>query len=106
MGSGQEYFHLEVEETDGRTTIRLSGEFDTQAAQSFDRAMDSVMMSKPAMVVIDLAEVSFIDSSGLRSLIRAQRVISVTGSLTLQNPRPATVRLLDITGLADEFSVG
>ena len=106
MGSGQEYLHLEVEETDGRTTIRLNGEFDTQAAQSFDRAVDSVMASKPAMVVIDLAEVSFIDSSGLRSLIRAQRVISVTGSLTLQNPRPATVRLLDITGLADEFSVG
>jgi anti-anti-sigma factor len=51
-----------------------------------------------------LGEISFIDSSGLRSLIRArQQLGDGTDAVHLRNPQPGTMRLLEITGLQDQF---
>ena len=53
---------------------------------------------------IDLEQISFIDSSGLRSLIRARQALGDgADSVKLRNPQPSTMRLLEITGLQDQF---
>jgi anti-anti-sigma factor len=50
--------------------------------------------------------VSFIDSSGLRTLIQARQMFpDDPAALTLRKPQPSTTRLLELTGLADYFSL-
>ena len=68
-------FHLEVLDEDGELVVKVGGEFDAHAAQSFDHAMDDLVGRAPERVVIDLAGVSFIDSSGLRSLALANALM-------------------------------
>jgi anti-sigma B factor antagonist len=56
--------------------------------------------------VLSLEGVTFIDSSGLRGLIQAQRSIRDRGDdLVLRRPAPVVRRLLEITGLLDEFTI-
>ena len=90
---------------DGTTaTLSLSGELDTSAARSVDRAVDEVVAHGVTSLVIDLGEISFIDSSGLRSLIRArQQLGDDSDAVQLRNPQPGTLRLLEITGLQEQF---
>jgi anti-anti-sigma factor len=85
-------------------TLSLSGELDTSAARTVDRAVDEVVAAGATSVVIDLSDITFIDSSGLRSLIRARQQLGDTAdSVRLRNPQPGAMRLLEITGLQNQF---
>ena len=57
-------------------------------------------------LVIDLEDVSFIDSSGLRSLLGASRRARGRGSdVVLRSVGPEVARLLDITGTTSQFVI-
>jgi anti-anti-sigma factor len=94
-------FHLDVTRDGDAVTMHVRGEFDAHAARTFDQATDRVLRDAPAQVTVDLSEVTFIDSSGLRSLVRVRK--HVDAPLVLHGISASTARLLDITGLTDEF---
>lgn len=83
--------------------LSLSGELDASSAPQVDQAVDTLVTSGAADLVIDLGEVTFIDSSGLRSLIRARKGLGGGEAVKLRNPQVGTIRLLEITGLTDQF---
>jgi anti-sigma B factor antagonist len=57
-------------------------------------------------VVIDLADVFFIDSSGLRSLLGASRRARTRGAnVVLRHVGSEVLRLLEITGTTEHFSI-
>jgi anti-anti-sigma factor len=57
-------------------------------------------------LVIDLGDVSFIDSSGLRSLLGASRRAHARGAeVVLRAVGPEVARLLDITGTTSQFVI-
>jgi anti-sigma B factor antagonist len=57
-------------------------------------------------VVIDLRDVFFIDSSGLRSLLGAsRRARTRNASVVLRNVGSEVLRLLEITGTTEHFSI-
>ena len=98
-------FEVTTEMGEGRALLIVSGELDSHTAPTFDGAIDA-LPDAVAEIAIDLADVGFIDSSGLRVLIRARRRLGDTpGSLTLRNPSPSLIRLLEITGLSDHFPI-
>jgi len=86
-------------------TLLLSGELDASSAPQVDEAVDALIAEGAAELVIDLGEVTFIDSSGLRSLIRARKSMGNADVVRLRNPQVGTVRLLEITGLTDQFPI-
>ena len=56
--------------------------------------------------VIDLGDVFFIDSSGLRSLLGASRRARTRGAtVVLRNVGSEVLRLLEITGTTEHFSI-
>jgi len=92
------------DELDGeRGVLTLVGELDTAAARDVDKAVDALLGKGAKLLVIDLDQVSFIDSSGLRSLIRARQQLGTEDAVHLRSPQQATRRLLEITGLEDQF---
>ena len=69
--------------------------------------LEAVILSheREHSIVINLADVFFIDSSGLRSLLGASRRARTRGAeIVLRAVGPEVKRLLEITGTTDEFT--
>lgn len=88
---------LQLNDADG--VLEVVGEIDASTAVQLSQAIDE----REGDVVIDVAGVSFIDSSGIRALISSQQAIEARSSvLTIRNPSPAVLRLFQLSSL-DEF---
>ena len=89
---------------DGDGTVIAEGDIDLAGGPLLDTAILRLEGSNP--VVIDLAAVEFIDSSGLRSLLAASRRAQGRGtSVVLRNAPSGVVRLLSITGTTEQFEL-
>ncbi|WP_374969667.1 STAS domain-containing protein [Terrabacter sp. BE26] len=74
----------QVSRSDGVATVRLSGEIDTYTVPEVRRAFDKVAATADVKVVVDLQEVTFLDSSGLGAIIALhRRVVAAGGRLEL-----------------------
>ena len=82
------------------TVLRPSGELDLATAEPFRRELQTVLADEPPELVIDLADVTFLDSSGiavLASALKAQRAREA--GLAVINPQPIVQRALELVGL-------
>jgi len=85
----------------------VAGEVDANAAPTLTEALlaDRIDIDGPNLV-IDLAGVDFIDSSGLAVLIATRRrVDDLGGELMLRRPSRTVRRLLEITHLDELFRI-
>jgi anti-anti-sigma factor len=97
----QPNFRLETQEDDFRTTVKLGGELDSASCAGLVGAFEAAI---PALagrdLVIDLGELTFIDSSGMRAIIMIERRTREEGiALGLTRPPAAVTELLRITGI-------
>ena len=84
----------------------LVGELDPHTAPLLQSSIDEALGEQTSSLVLDVAGLGFIDSSGLRVIISAHKVMADRGGrLALRSPTPNTLRLLEITGLADHVDV-
>jgi anti-sigma B factor antagonist len=78
----------------------LCGDIDADTAPRLDEAIQMGHVSADGCLVVDLAGVDFIDSSGLSVLLEARRRADEHGgSLMLRHPSIAVRRLIEITRL-------
>ena len=85
-------FDVAVGEEDGAVVLRLSGELDLVSEPILHNALER---AKGRPVRIELEDLAFMDSTGLRTLLSAAREVP---HLTLAGPLQAPVRrLLDLT---------
>ena len=86
--------------------VALQGELDAHSAPAVaDRF--ATLPAGAGDVVIAMAEVTFMDSSGLRVLIDLQqRAGDASRRLVLDSPSQSVTRLLEVSGLADHFTIG
>lgn len=89
------------------TTLTLVGELDPATAPLVDAAVATAVASGGLdQLVLDLQGIDFIDSAGLRVLVRAREALRSNGSaLVLRSPSPNTLRLLEVSGLTDLLDV-
>ena len=83
----------------GERVIWLRGELDIDSAPDLERVL---LRSRPASqrVVLDLSELEFMDSTGLRVLVRARAVAEDGGwEVVLRDVPPTIRRLFDMTGV-------
>ena len=93
-------------EPDGEATLAITGEIDAFVESKFREEIHSLIDRAHSPAVIDLAAVSYIDSSGLRVLLGARTHARDRGvTLVLQAPSSFVRRVLDITGVADDFDI-
>jgi anti-sigma B factor antagonist len=88
--------------------IIASGDIDVAGGPILDAAIveQEDALDGSASIVVDLTDVTFIDSSGLRSLLGASRRAGErSGTVVLRSPSPAVQRLLEITGTTAQFSI-
>lgn len=85
--------------TDGIRVLSLSGEIDHHSGAILQQALDEVDASFPR-VVLDLRQVTFMDSSGINILLAAHHTFTGAGGwLRLAAPGSAVKRTLSIVGV-------
>jgi anti-anti-sigma factor len=77
--------------------LRLAGELDVASARELRAALDGINGKRQA--TLDLAELSFIDSSGLHAIIQYANGNGAHGPLVLTNVPEPMLRIFKITGL-------
>jgi anti-sigma B factor antagonist len=99
--------HLEVvDRAEGRAATRLSGDLDIVTSDDVKRDLAHLVDAGHVALALDLADVGFVDSSGLGVLVAIHRhAESNGGSLVLRAVPPQVQRLFDITRLADLLTV-
>lgn len=99
-------FSVQVRADDSSVVIELRGELDMLTAPDFRTCLDAAIEATSGDVVVDLAGVDFIDSSGLTELVAAHRSLRDRGrQLHLDSVAPRVTRVLQISGLDGHFSV-
>jgi len=82
-----------------RRTITITGRVDTVTAPEFESCLK---FGNAMQVVLDLANVSYMSSAGLRLLLTAHKtMLGKGGELQIANVQPAVKEVLDITGFSD-----
>jgi anti-sigma B factor antagonist len=91
---------------DAWPVVAVSGEVDVETSPVLEERLRSVLDQGHSSVRINLADVSFLDSTGLSVLISGlNRCRAAGGQLRLVAPRPNVRKVLEITGLTDVFPV-
>lgn len=91
----------------GSTTVAVpAGEVDLQQSPGLYREMMAVCKGKPPRLVIDLREVSYMDSSGVSTLVEVFRKVNgYGGSLILLAPTDRVRSMFEIAKLDQFFTI-
>jgi anti-anti-sigma factor len=81
--------------------VYLSGELDMAIADSFCQGLLSSLNGQRP--VLDLSELTFLDSSGIRAILQVARVSGQ--AVVLRNLRPNIRRLLEVSGVNETLGV-
>jgi anti-sigma B factor antagonist len=100
-------FSVKTAELDGNAfVVSVVGEADLHTAPELTRALDGVIGLGGTGAVVDLADVSFIDSTTLGVLLRAHsRLQALGGRLVIVASDRRVLRTLEITGLDRVFPI-
>ena len=87
------------------TVLKLVGEFDLGGLSTFNEALAAVDPSA-AQVVIDLSELTFVDSTGLGCFARSHNELEARGAkLVLRAPSKAVRRIIDVLDLGQSVEI-
>jgi anti-anti-sigma factor len=92
-------------DVDGRfPTVRLRGELDISGAEGIERAIEVVEQTTTGVLVIDLRDLEFMDSTGLRLILSADARARDRGSRLVIVRGPETVhRVFRMAALEDRL---
>ena len=100
-------FAYDVDSTPTEARIRPRGEIDMAVADRLAEAITDVLANDSTRVVVDLTDVTFLDSSGIRALLIGQKFATDRHrSLTIENPAPIVHEVLAIAGVLDVLTGG
>ena len=89
--------HTDV--VDGSAVVAVAGDVDLVSAAHLREVMEDAL-GRSCHLIVDVADMTFIDSSGLSALVHAHRqAADAGGSMTVRHPSSTLKRLLSITRL-------
>jgi anti-anti-sigma factor len=102
----QEHLRVEVRQQQDRVVLHLEGELDLASSPILERALEGVEVAATALLVLDLDELRFVDSTGLRIILLAHESARGRGQEFAITPgSPQVQRLLSITSVAEHMRV-
>ena len=85
------------------TLATLAGECDLHTGRQLRDVLTSEVSRGTRRMILDLSQLSFMDSTGMQVLLSVRTVLNVRGgTLALVSPQPVVARILELTG-ADQY---
>jgi anti-anti-sigma factor len=87
-------------------TLAVSGELDLASAPEFDAALTRTLDSPASSLIIDLSALEFIDSTGVRALLKGyERATGDGRRCSVVNGGPQVSRILEMTGVDRQLKI-
>lgn len=101
----QSHFRVDVHRESSAVVLAVSGELDLSSSPALEEEVGKAIGSDASIVIVDLRELEFIDSTGLGVLVKAnQRAVDEDRAFALVRGGPQVERLLTLTGLAERLT--
>jgi anti-anti-sigma factor len=102
----QQHLQVDAKGKDDRVVLRLNGELDLASSAILEHALEDAEIAAAPLLVLDLDELKFVDSTGLRVILLAQEKSRARGQEFAITPgSPQVQRLLSITSVAEHMLV-
>ena len=106
MDDRTEFRALLLRPAEGVAVVEVGGEVDLYTSSQLRDLLFDAIQEGADHVIVDLCEVSFIDSSGLGVLVSSARTLGTRGEIITILCGPGVVaRALEITGLGGVFAI-
>lgn len=102
----EDLFEVSVSQRGETRVVTAVGEVDVSTAPELRQRLHE--QPEDALVVVDLSDVTFLDSTGLGVLVSALKRVregDADGELRLVVSRPQVTKVLEVTGLSNVFSI-
>lgn len=97
---------VKVENKNGLSVCYVEGEIDINSAPAIKKSFDKLLGSKAPKIIINLSKVTYVDSSGLATLVEIlKNMRSYGGKLRLTNLSTKIKSLFEITKLEKLFDI-
>ena len=91
---------IEIVKGKEETVLMISGRLDTNTAPVLEKTIREDIREN-ATLVLDMKELEYISSAGLRVLLGAQKKMQKIGSMKVMHVCPEVMEVLEMTGFAD-----
>ncbi|MDQ6605971.1 MAG: STAS domain-containing protein [Actinomycetota bacterium] len=100
------HFRVELRTEDRASVLAVSGELDLACTPELENHLAQVFQSGAKLVIVDLRELEFIDSTGLSVLVKADQQAQEAGcEFGIVNGGTQVRRLLSLTGVTERLRV-
>ena len=93
-------FHKE----DAKLTVELKGRLDTSTSPELESELKPLLKGT-AELIVELSELAFITSAGLRVLLKAAQTMESQGKMTVRNPNREVREIFEVTGFGSIFNI-
>lgn len=95
-----------IQQTSEIIAVKIVGKFNIEQAEQFDGFINSVLAACPRTVAIDFSEITYIDSSGLGSMIKAMNTVKGQGAEFILYDLPDNIsKILQLAYLDKFFTI-
>lgn len=95
---------IETQRTDLELTILLSGRLDTTTAPEleaeFQKSLDGIQT-----LILDMKNLSYLSSAGLRVLLMAQKTMNKQGQMRVCHVNETIMDVFEVTGFSDILTI-
>lgn len=82
----------------------LAGRLDTSTASQLEAEL-KVSIDNIKTLILDLKDIEYVSSAGLRVILSAQKVMSKQGKMIIRNINESVMEVFEITGFADILTI-
>lgn len=101
-----EILEVTTQDSGGHVTVSLKGELDLSSVGKVEEELERVERDAPSVLVLDLSQLSFLDSTGLRAVVTADERARSNGRrlVIVRGPDPVQ-RVFAITRLEERLEM-
>jgi anti-sigma B factor antagonist len=106
MSDGPDQLGVDVQSLEDGKLVRITGEVDLRTSPQLRRDLLEIVADRPERLVIDLGQVSYMDSSGVGTLVEMKRMVERKGGkVILAAMQPRVRSVFEITQLDKFFTI-
>ena len=95
---------IEIKKNTNETIIEISGRLDTITAPALDKTI-SEDLGNTTNLILDIKELEYISSAGLRIILSAQKKMQKIGSMKITNVCEEIMEVLEMTGFTNILTI-
>ena len=96
--------NISVNRENEKLTVSVDGRIDTVTAPELEKCIDD-NVGNTTELVLDLKNMSYTSSAGLRVFLKAQKLMKDRGSMVIKNVQNEVMEIFDITGFSDILTI-